>query len=307
VAHGPDVHVVATFPVDGAGTECDGNSPADCGVPVDAPIELRFDRFLLPNTVAGHSLGVYSGRSFARLEPTYDPVERVVVFRPGYGSTLVPGVLYEVDLPSPDTDPHGYGFRAFDGASLAPTASFSFRTARAPVVRKVAAAPPPTCAQALGVFASGRCLACHGPNADAPTGLALHSGAALDATAINRVAHEVDTAETAGSPLGDPPRFGTALPIIDPGSPATSYLIYKLLVSGANFGSTGAACDSDYAVASPSAGCLAPAADERRRLGDWFVSGDPMPPPPSSLAAGIQDLRLLRDFIAAGADTSDCQ
>ena len=95
---------MATFPVDGTGAECDGNSPPDCGVPVDSPIELRFDRFLLPNTVNRQSLGVYSGRSTARLEVTYDPVERVVAFRPGYGSTLVPGTLYEVDLPSPDQE-----------------------------------------------------------------------------------------------------------------------------------------------------------------------------------------------------------
>src|SRR5581483_5969906 len=115
---GPPLHVVAVFPPPGAGEACPPASPDDCGVPINSPIEVRFDRFLLPNSVSRAAVSIFSGTidNGLFLAPAYDVLERVVTLTP-YGR-LLPGVVYEVELTLPDTDPNGFGFRAFDGAPL---------------------------------------------------------------------------------------------------------------------------------------------------------------------------------------------
>ena len=59
-AIGPDVHVLAIYPPDGAGSDCDVGT-ADCGVPTNATLAFRFDRFLNPATANRQALRVYSG------------------------------------------------------------------------------------------------------------------------------------------------------------------------------------------------------------------------------------------------------
>jgi hypothetical protein len=287
-----------------------------CGVPVDTPIEVRFDRYLLPKTATRQSLRVFSGTGVgAFLVPTYDVVERVVTYRPSYGSALLPGLLYTVVLPRPDKDQQGYGFRAYDGAPLAPGTvplRFSFRTARR--VPPPAEPPPASdagCATidaALEAFARSGCTSsgCHAGN-DAVLGLRLDSADGLRTTALSRVAHETDVGATPGQALVDPSRFGVGMPIVDPGSPATSYLLYKLLVNPANFPGEDGGCRSTHRAELPPSGCFGPSLGEQRRLRDWFVAADPMPPDGAGVGgSGGDDLRTIQDFILLGAGTPEC-
>lgn len=304
--------MLATYPVNGAGTECRPTDPDDCGVPVDAPIEVRFDRFILPKTAVRQSLMVYSGRpdQALLLEPVYDVVERVVSYRPALGTVFERGLLYQVELALPEETSTGFGFRAFDGAPLTESEEvplhFSFRTARAaPTGPRVPT--PPSCADALSVLANAECglAPCHtGPKA--PLGLRLDSAAGLLQTAISRVARESE-GPNAGTTIVDPPRFGVGMPVIDPGGPGSSYLVYKLLVKPENFRSGEARCPSSHRVDVPESTCVAPSAAERDRLRDWFVGLDPMPPGDVALPGGLLDLRTLAGYIAAGASTAGCE
>jgi hypothetical protein len=95
--------------------------------------------------------------------------------------------------------------------------------------------------------------------------------------------------------------------VVDPGDPATSYLVYKLLENPLNFTdpSGGTGCKTTHLVPLPRSACpLAPAA-ERARLGAWFVEGDPMPPDGAGLPNGMADLRSLTAFIESATHLCD--
>jgi hypothetical protein len=264
------------------------------------------------------SIVLYSGaRSFGRrcvgsaeacdiaLQPFYDVVERVVVFRAASGLRLSPGRLYHVELVAPGDDPNAFGFRAFDGAPLAKENAvplkFSFLTARS-APTPIVAEEPPTCFDAWSAFSQSGCSSaiCHAGRA-APMGLRLDSRAGLRDTAIGHVAHEVDDGPVAGRPLLDPGRFGTAMPVIDPGNPGTSYLLYKLLARPENFGPE---CGTRHQVPLEG-GCATPSDAEVRRLRDRLVRLEPMPLG-GTLVGGKATLDILERYILAGAETDSC-
>jgi hypothetical protein len=299
---------VAAFPPSGAGEDCPVGAPDDCGVPIGSPIELRFDRYVLPNTVSRRAISVYTGALDNSLfvAATYDVLERVVTFRPEYGPGLTPGVVYNVELTLPDHDPNGFGLRAFDGAPLEKgrvPLKWSFRTSR--VTRAAGpAAEPVSCDDALQILARGGCARCHTGKTDSPYGLALDSARGLADTAIGRPAHETSTWAIPGTTLDQPPRFGTGMALVDPGNPATSYLFYKLLENPGNFGTDGG-CTTGYLVPFPPGQCLVAPSAEREQLANWFVAGDPMPPGHAALPGGVADLRALASFIRSS--TAQCQ
>lgn len=301
--------------------DCALGSPPDCGVPRDAHIELRFDRYLAPATAIRQSIKLYTGSEDLGLfvQPEYDLVERVLVYRLPAGAHFEPGVRYTVELLSA-READDFGFRAFDGAPLGEgpvPLKFDFRTREEEPPEAPPVAPPPTCADALAEFKAAGCAgqACHNP-AGTPgvcppgegkvsdddcvavprMGLDLSSPAGLFATAIARVAHQADTGAKTGVPLANPPRVGVAMPVIDPGRPETSYLLYKLLRKSRNFENTAIGCTSIHRVALPEGVCPQPSADESARLREWFVRGEPMP-----LAENQADLRLIQRWIRSGA------
>jgi hypothetical protein len=304
---GPALHVIATYPKSGQGEECGLDASDDCGVPVDGPIELRFDRYLLPKTANRQAISVYTGTlaNGSFLTPRYDVLERVVTYRPAFGSQFVPGVVYQVKIVLPKDDPSGAGFRAFDGAELEPgpmELSFSFRTSRKARPPQPAGASP-TCDGAVRVLTEAGCADCHAGKRDSPFGLSLGSTDGLRDTAIGQVAHQASNWAIPGSAVADAPRFGTGMALIDAGDPAASYLVYKLLENPHNFAeSTDGPCSTTHLVRMPRGVCpLAPVA-ERNRLAAWFVEGDPMPPDASGLPNGLADLRTLTAFIETVTD-----
>jgi hypothetical protein len=327
-AQGPKLRLVAAYPLAGEGLDCELDSGPDCGVPTDAAIELRFDRYLLPSTVVRQSIAVYSGtrEHWAFLRPQYDLIERVVRYRlPDSGSWLR-GLRYNVEL-LVATDEEPYGLRAFDGAPLTERGSvplkFSFRTRTGDPPPADPHEPAGGCEETARVLTKGGChsAVCHqsvpsddcegkaaragssGLCVDIPRmGLDLSSTEAIIATAIEEVAHQTETGPSGGVALENPDRFGVQMPVVDPGRPSNSYLIYKLLRDPAVLGNS--PCTSRYRVALEGE-CPDPSAQERERLREWFVLGDAMAlGRPGALER--RDLEMLLDWIRSGAPTVEC-
>ena len=333
-AHGPDLKVVATYPLAGQGLECTHDSLDDCGVPAGTNLELRFNRFLDPATATRQSVNVYTGTEdlWVFLRPRYDLLERVVVYELALPAEMQQAVRYNVRLPIPTEDDGG--FRAFDGAPLTEQGSadldFSFRFQTGPVAAADDVETTPECATAgqlviaaEEVFTRGGCASavCHQPTASVGCGpgyarasagepcvgiprmgLDLSSIRGILATAIGQVAHQTETGASSGVTLENPDRFGVQMPIIDPGRPGNSYLLYKLLLHPAVFSDD--SCTSAYDVR-PAGPCPTPPSGELLRLGEWFVLGGAMPADTGS-GLRLQDLRTLQAWIQAGAPTTGC-
>ena len=315
---GPDLRVVATFPSDGDGTDCPGGN-ASCGIPRDTTIELRFDRYIRPTDAVRQSIRLFTGSTDNSqfLEPTYDVVERVVVYE--LTRTLAPDTLYTVEIKIPTEDSPN-GFHAFDGAPLTADGSaplrFNFRTREEEPPPPSGRPPAPTCGEILDVFRDS-CARCHSSPLESPgpeetdagcgagerydqavgcvkvprQGLRLGSRDGLVHTAIGKVAHQTEIGPSGGTPLANPDRLGVQMPIVDPGKPGNSYLMYKLLRNRNNLGP----CTTDYNV--DLAGQCAFDEDEAERLREWFVRLDPMPADGFSIPR--QDLNDIQAWIRA--------
>ncbi len=270
---------MAVSPTPEQGVECNSASPDDCGLPRNAPILVRFDRYLLPSTAVRQSIRVFSGSeevTTGLLAPEYDLVERTLVFRQSQG--FVAGALYTVEFIVPK-GAGDFGFRAFDGAPLAEgdvPLRFDFRARRAdpPVGDNPERDVVPD--DGVSLFLACASAGCHSRTDQAPRmGLDLSSSEGLLVTAVGKVAHQADTGPNTGLPLQNPSRFGVNMPLIDPGRPDNSYLIYKLLLRPENLGASG--CTTRYPTLSLGANCEEHRTQEAARLREWFVRGQAMP------------------------------
>jgi hypothetical protein len=251
--------------------------------------------------------------------PVYDVYERVVRYVLPPGVTLEPNALYSVSLPIATAD-DAFGFRAFDGAALdgSEPIRISFFTSNQPVSEVPTAAPELDCS---GTFClvfggaepgcelplTGGCASngCHEERPEqAAMGLRLGSVESFERTALAKVAHGAETGPTTGAAAAASLRFGTAMPLVDPGRPENSYLLYKLLLSPDAYTPSDDSEDPctgtrHRAPVDPNL-CFAPSSDELERLSEWFVQGEAMPPVEPSFVRR-RELRALQDFIAAGA------
>ncbi|MES1178368.1 MAG: Ig-like domain-containing protein [Myxococcales bacterium] len=319
---------MASYPADGQGTnaepdaDVDCNQPTpDCPVPTNLSIELRFDRFLLPMAGVGAGFALYTGSpgNSVGLRAEYDLIERVVVLRPT--RALQPNALYTAELqlqPDPKV-----GFWAFDRAPLEPgpvPLRFSFTTGKGPSAKSL---PAPAVHDTCDTLAEGplaTCAGCHsttpadegGAKQFPPMGLDLSTTSGLYYTALGRVAHQTETADSiALMGVETPVRFGVQMNIVDPGNPATSYLMYKLLQKPDNFQRLDpkAACPIAYHSPVAEGGCAAPEPEEIARVREWFVHGDPMPKDGRSAEGRVlpastdyENLRRIAAWINAGAE-----
>ncbi|AUX22110.1 hypothetical protein SOCEGT47_026110 [Sorangium cellulosum] len=269
------------------------------------------------------------------LAPTYNPVRREVTFRQTDGAPrLAPGTRYALTVLGPADESAPSGIRAFDGAPLRENVRIEFTVAAAPPQAMPERQPTgdfycyrdpecvatmcatdPVCAQCsiggVAIFLTA-CSGCHnGTNAAA--GLDLNLGAPqfnevenLLATAIGHAAHQTQTGERAHVGEESPDRFGTAMPLIDPGNPGNSYLLYKILI-GQNA--------VDPTLSPDQAEQLR---DEVDRLRAGFVMGMPMPPTGASfklfasdpadpsLVPHVDGMDILTAWILNGAEPRDC-
>jgi hypothetical protein len=324
-AHGPAMHLLATYPADGQGTNtaadagvaCDLPTP-DCAVPTDVEIELRFDRFLLPGSRLNSGLRLFTGDPKANavgLSATYDLIERVVVLHPA--APLQPNTLYTAEI-APAKDP-SQGFWAFDRAPLEAgpvPLRFSFTTGNGPGGLPAPEPVSDNCTTlARGSLSVCSTSSCHAnppemPPTQAdewvkgypPMGLTLTDWG-LKYTAINHVAHETETGNSALGPgLESGPRFGVQMNLVDPGSPETSYLMYKLLRKPDNYRlGQNELCPAPFHPPVLDGACLPPSDAELGQLREWFVLGDPMPKdkdnaPPSAVFR--DDLVRIKNWIS---------
>ena len=76
------MRLLASYPADGDGVSCAADADDTCGVPVNATLTLRFDRFLNPATVNRQAIRVFTGNPddspTIPFDVNYDPLERVV-------------------------------------------------------------------------------------------------------------------------------------------------------------------------------------------------------------------------------------
>ena len=296
----PRVHVVETRPADGDGTECADADP-DCGVSRRPRIVVRYDRPLRPEPERFRELSVHTGAAGVRIGSVrYDVLDRTLTYE--LGPRLRARALYRVELAEPA---EGFTPRAYDGGEVAPGAvplSFGFLTQGdgAALEPEVVEARVPSC-ERIAALLDRHCGSCHG--ADQPAmGLTLNSPSGLRATAIQRVARQTETGNDSGVPAVNPPRFGTAMPVIEPGRAAGSYLVYKLLAGPATIEPCRAPECADFVDQPGALACEALAELERERLRDWFVRGSAMPPPESERPPlDCASLRALLRFIDDGA------
>jgi len=260
------------------------------------------------------------------LRPTYDPVGPDVTYYLETDSTeLAPDTLYRVTLFRSEGE-NGFGLRTFDGGTLSGFFAVEFRTEVEPTdpaalvattdapprpsfckeldckARCKADGAPPGCASTcstgvadvLEACASGGCHQAAPSGGPVPMGLELYSAEALQMTAIAHVAHGTERGPAAQNPDVAGVQFGRAMPIISPGDPGNSYLLYKILANPAFAREEGFA------------------RDEVTRLRSAVVVGAPMPPTTklggraTNLPLSQENARVLSAWIAAGADTSTC-
>jgi hypothetical protein len=291
--------------------------------PSDGVIQLAFDRYLLPSTILRQSI-VLREASGRALNPglKYDPATRTVSLYPETnGGWLVQEQSYVVSfvIPKDENDPNG--LRAIDRAPLDPTSVKDLGFKAGPPTGAGASSPPMRFCNEVHPLLVDRCgsSTCHGsvdPAASAKpaAGLILDSWYGLEHTAIGRVANGANTSGSARANSAGA-IFGVDMPIIDPGNPANSWLVYKLLMA------TPSTKKNDIVRACPptSAGGQTPILDpppvgvdpgptseeERNRLRD-AVLGREMPYPPTYTPLTLEEIRRITTWISQGAKLNDC-
>lgn len=164
------------------------------------------------------------------------------------------------------------------------------------------------------LFQSCAFLTCHGPDLlnpatatePIPMGLDLSRPSSIAQTAIGLTAHQTQSGQNATAADQTPLRFGRAMPLIDPGNPGNSYILYKILVNPLNQLRPGGALDPGVAA-------------DIDRLRDGVVVGLPMPAQstiggPVGMEGAPEDdpegraaferARIISAWIAYGAVTS---
>jgi hypothetical protein len=261
------------------------------------------------------------------LRPSYDPVTRTVTYYLGSSSSrLAPDTFYRLTVLTADPESGDFGMRAFDGAPLEGNHVVDFVTAAddpalatesppegalfcgtpaclarcealEPVDGEAAEATEArrractgACPVLRGPLASCGSGGCHAPSAslEPAMGLDLSTGAGIENTARGAIAHQTQRGAQASEGAVSPGTFGRSMPIVAPGDPGRSYLLYKLLASP-DFASDATLADG-----------------ETERLRRAFVVGLPMPPAPFTLPTDEQ-LRDLVAWIASGAELHDCR
>jgi hypothetical protein len=282
---------------------------------------------LLPSSVTRQAILLVDGFNQAVDSPivTYDPVTLTVTLsNPAKtGPWLKAGQPYKVILPTPEESKTGLVLRAIDGAPLASDqtrvlgflGSSAFDQPNEPTMQ--------FCADVLPIFhtkCSGTKI-CHvtPDNGAFPlAGMDLETADGVRFTAIGRVAQGSNTGARAG--LGSNPGkvFGVDMPIIDPGNPGNSWIVYKtMLAAYPTIAATGRPDQCGFGgptdLMIPDAGHVDVADSERIILGD-YVGGRQMPYPPADAAAPdystqpltFEERERLRLWIAQGANVEAC-
>lgn len=197
-------------------------------------IQIAFDRYLLPSTINRQSVTVVdaAGKALAPdLAPLvlYDPITRVVTLAAPKRPWLTEGQPYKVVFGIPDGDALIGGFRSIDRAILARDQALEYAFTVGIAARKPIEPTSLFCRDVLPIFAA-KCNRpeCHGSGDSPAAGLILDTSAGVGATALNRIAQGSNTGGRSGLAPSPGKVFGVDMPIIDPGNPGNSWLMYKI-------------------------------------------------------------------------------
>lgn len=293
-------------------------------------IQIAFDRYLDPLTVSRQSFLVRDafGQFINPPVVSYDPVAMTATLsspNPVGTPWLIEGQPYTLELGIYDVDAGSGGVRSITGASLDPAQSrlIGFNVGPA---GGVPFSEPKTnfCADVLPIFLN-KCSAgtCHGSSANAAASLVLTTSKGVSFTAISRVAQGANTGPRSG--LGTPAQnvFGIDMPIVDPGNPGNSWLLYKVLlarlptIDGGAPGAIACSGSADGAVPAPAASyaplvATAPASETALHELSDSVLGREMPYPAakptfnSQLPLTQDERQRIRLWIAQGATVPEC-
>jgi hypothetical protein len=325
-------------------------------LPANGAIRIAFDRQLHPFTVTRQSFVVRTARGGIAANPVvvYDPVARTVALSspdPAQSTWLEPGQFYTLTLGIPSGEEDLNGVRAVDWATLDPSMPPDQQVIGFTVSAPTTAPGEPTMQFCDDVFPLFRAKCSQGTCHGAPTArskalpassLVLGSAEGTQRTAIGRVAQGANTGPRVGVAQSPQRIFGLDMPIVDPGSPGNSWLMYKMLLAiprpapanpatcsngvqdsdedDVDCGGPCAECTFTCdAIARPQVVPPAPvnavplSEEERARLSD-FVLGREMPYPsrpaaplgsdPNSLT--VDELQRVRLWIAQGARVEEC-
>lgn len=300
------------FPLEMLSSNVGENKP----MPADGAIQIAFSRYLMPSNVTRQAfvLNAVGGQAVPPPLVTYDPVARIVTIQnPAKGQPwLLQDQVYRLEM-NPDL------VVAIDGGKLSGTTSMTFR------IGPPAGTPfeEPTvslCSDILPIF-TAKCLGggCHS-GSTAASSLVLDSSKGIVATAIGRVAQGANTGGRAAPSAAASGRvFGVDMPLVSPGNPASSWLLYKTIMaplptttpSVSNYVCTkpGGPKVSRYEPITPYS--PAPTEQEQNVLRD-YVLGREMPFPVAQptlyeeIPLTFHERELIRLWIAQGANAPDC-
>jgi len=313
------------------------NVASDRPLPADGTIRIAFDRLLLPSTVTRQAV-VLRDSSQNPFNPivSYDPVGRMVTLsnpNPSGGAWLNVGQSYSITLAAPRGEDAGAaeGVRAIDRAPLDAVYQIGFS-----VIAGTGAFEPEAkfCRDVFPIFQE-RCSSssCHASPKTIATsarfpdglskpaaGLLLETSLGVAATAVRRTAQAANTGPSASTPRESGRVFGIDMPLIDPGNPGNSFLVYKMLLTprpatplpvSIRPKCTGETGTLPVSANVPDTGDMS--AEERQRLGN-FVPGNPMPYPSFTSSGALvydsalsgEELQRVRSWIAQGAKVEEC-
>ncbi len=216
------------------------NIGPNTALPVNASIELQFDRILQPVSITRQTFSLQGAGGGTLYTPSvsYDPVSRIVTITPLTDPTqvLVSGQSYQLVVNSPSSPSDVNGLRAFDGATLAAPQTIVIAFNATDAVVEPAPVTIDYCRDIEPIFSQkcgyvGSCHLASGASIMPAAGLVLEPPGFVPQTAIDMVAHGANTGPRS---LPAPPSllFGEDMPIVDGnGNASNSWLLYKVLIS----------------------------------------------------------------------------
>jgi hypothetical protein len=210
------------------------NVGVDRMLPADGVVQVAFDRYLLPSTVNRQAIAIVDS-SHQPLTPdlalitTYDPVARTVTITGMKQPWLTEGLSYTIIFGIPQGDADQGGLRAIDRSTLSPDQPLEISFLVGPKQSLTVEPAVSFCRDVLPIFAAKCGLStCHGTGGQAAASLVLDTSAGVGATALNRIAQGSNTGPLSTRPPAGQAHFGIDMPIVDPGNPGNSWLMYKV-------------------------------------------------------------------------------
>jgi hypothetical protein len=278
-------------------------------LPADGAIEISFDRLLKPASAVRQSF-VLRDAFGANVDPplvTYEPVTRTLRIaspRPPGVEWLLPDQPYVLALGIPRDGEELGGFRAVDNATLETRAArvFAFTATRATGTR---AEPNIAYCTHIEPLLRARCARCHRAD-DATSGLDLASAAGITAS-LGRTARVLASQGNANAGTAPGRIFPGDMPILTPGNPAQSFLLYKVLLRppAPDETSVPPCGGTPYEPRRPGVAYLSDLGPtDREALRDLTPGG--VMPPEGHDALTHRERVALSDWIASGAPTRTC-